>query len=65
MKSNNSDSDIMRSFPHKKEGITKQITTSKLKGIQLKFQQAVYSGHGHVVTIFFELCEKIWGESSH
>ena len=27
------DSDIMRSFPHRKEEVTKQIITSKLKGI--------------------------------
>ena len=52
----------MRSFPQE---VTKQIITSKLKGIRLKFRQAVdsgrRSGHGRVVTIFFELCEKIWG----
>ena len=55
----------MRSFPHKKEEVTKQIVTSKLKAIRLKFRQAVdsgrKSGHGQVVMIFYELCEKVWG----
>ena len=43
------DSDVMRSFPHKKEEVTKQIITSKLKAIRLKFRQAVDSGRksGH------------------
>ena len=35
------DSDVMRCFPHKKEEVTKQIITSKLKAIRLK---AVDSG---------------------
>ena len=53
------DSDVMRSFPHKKEEVTKQIVTSKLKAMRLKFRQAVdsgrKSGHGRVVMIFYEL----------
>jgi hypothetical protein len=49
----------MRSFPYKKEEITKQIITSKLKGIRLNIRKAVDSGrngHGRVVMTFFELC---------
>ena len=61
------DSDVLRSFPHKKEEITKVIVTSKLKAIRMKFRQAVdsgrRSGHGRVVMIFHELCEKVWGGS--
>ena len=37
-------SDMMRSLPHKKEEVTKQIVTSKLKAIRLKFRQPVDSG---------------------
>ena len=58
---------VMKDFPHKKEQITKQIVSSKLKAIRLKFRQAVdsgrRSGHGRVVMIFYELCEKVWGGS--
>ena len=47
--------------------VTKQIVTSKLKAIRIKFRQAVdsgrKSGHGRVVMIFYELCEKVWGGS--
>ena len=59
----------MRSFPRKKEEITKQIVTSKLKAIRLKFWQAVdsgrRSGHGRVVMIFYELhvYVKMFGEA--
>ena len=59
--------DITRDFPHKKEEIKLSHVTSKLKGIRLKFRQAVdsgrRSGHGRVVMIYYELCEKIWGGS--
>lgn len=36
--------DMMRSYPHKKEEITKQVVVSKLKTIRIKFRQAVDSG---------------------
>ena len=56
-----------KDYPHKKEEITKQVVTSKLKGIRLKYHQAVdsgrRSGHGRVVLLYFEWCEKIWGGS--
>ena len=59
--------DICRNFPHKKEEIKLQNVTAKLKAIRLKFRQAVdsgrQSGHGRVVMIYYELCEKIWGGS--
>ena len=59
--------DVIKDFPHKKEQITKQIVSSKLKSVRLKFRQAVdsrrRSGHGRVVMIFYELCEKLWGGS--
>ena len=38
------DSDVMKSFLYKKEEVTKQIVTSKLKPTRLKFRQAVDSG---------------------
>ena len=41
--------------------------TSKLKAIRNKFREAVdsgrRSGHGWVVMLYYELCEKIWGGS--
>ena len=56
--------DLLKDFQHKKEQITKQIVTSKLKAVRTKYHQAVdsgRSGHGRVVSIFFELYEKEWG----
>ena len=59
--------ELGKDYPHKKEDITKQVLTSKVKGIRLKYRQAVdcgrRSGHGRVVLLYFELCEKIWGGS--
>lgn len=56
-----------KDYPHSKDSITKQIVSSKLKSIRLKFRQAVdsgrSSGHGRVVMIYYELCEKLWGGS--
>ena len=61
------ESGVTKSFPHKKEDITKQILTSKLKAIRLKYRQAVdsgrRSGHGRVVMIYYEMCQKVWGGS--
>ena len=41
--------------------------TSKLKAIRTKYRQAVdsgrRSGHGRVVMLYFELCERVWGGS--
>ena len=58
--------DIYGNFPHKKEEIKLHVT-SKLKSVRLEFRQAVdsgrKSGHGRVVMIYYELCEKIWGGS--
>ena len=48
-----------------RDKISKQVLTSKLKAIRIKYRAAVdsgrRSGHGQVVLIFFEQCEKIWG----
>ena len=56
-----------KDYPHTKEKITKKVLTSKLKAICIKFREAVdsgcRSGHGHVVLLYYELCEKIWGGS--
>jgi hypothetical protein len=58
---------VCENFPHKKDEIKLQSLTSKLKAIRLKFRQAVdsgrRSGHGRVVMIYYELCERIWGGS--
>lgn len=55
-----------RSFPHGKE-ISKETITTKLKSIRLKYREAIddgrRSGHGRVVLLFYELCERIWGGS--
>ena len=54
-----------------KEEISKQVLTSKLKAIHLKYRQAIdsgrrsghgRSGHGRVVMLYFELCKKVWGD---
>ena len=54
-----------KDYPHTKEKITKKVLTSKLKAIRIKFREAVdsgrRSGHGCVVLLYYELCEKIWG----
>ena len=59
----NADGNV-KDFPHEKEQITKQIVTSKLKAIRVKFRQAVdsgkRSGHGRVVLLYYELCEQVW-----
>lgn len=56
-----------KEYPHKKDEITKNIVTTKLKNIRLKFRQAIdsgkRSGHGRVVLLYFEQCENIWGGS--
>ena len=57
--------EIGKDYPHTKEEITKQAVSTKLKAVRLKYRQAVdtgrKSGHGRVVLLFFEWCEKIWG----
>ena len=59
--------DLNKDYPHKKTEITKQVLTTKLKAIRIKFRQAVDSGrkngHGRVVFLYFDLCEHIWGGS--
>ena len=56
-----------KDYPHTKEKITKKVPTSKLKAIRIKVREAVdsgrRSGHGRVVLLYYELCEKIWGSS--
>lgn len=55
-----------KDYPHEKTAITKSILATKLKNIRLKFRQAVdsgRSGHGRVVLLYYERCEKIWGGS--
>ena len=58
---------IGKDYPHKEEEITKATLTSKLKSIRKKFRQAVdskrRSGHGRVVVLYFDNCERIWGGS--
>ena len=56
-----------KEYPHSKTQMTKVILTSKLKSIRQKYRLAVddgrRSGHGRVVLLYFELCEKLWGGS--
>ena len=53
---------MSKDYPH-----TKEELTTKLKNVRTKFRKAVdagrKSGHGRVVLLYFELCEKIWGGS--
>jgi len=45
--------ELQKDYPHKKSEITKQVLTTKLKAIRIKFRQAVdsgrRSGHGRVI----------------
>ncbi len=56
-----------KDYPHERSAITKQILSTKLKNIRLKYRHAVdsgrRSGHGRVVLLYYELCERIWGGS--
>ena len=58
---------LTKDYPHTRHQITKQILTTKLKAIRLKFRQAIdsgrKSGHGRVVLLYFELCQSVWGGS--
>ena len=55
----------IKDYPHTRYQITKKVLTSKLKAIRIKFREAVdsgrRSGHGRVVLLYYEWCEKIWG----
>ena len=59
--------ELNKDYPHKKNELTKQVVTTKLKAIRTKYRQAVdsgrISGHGRVVFMYFDLCESIWGGS--
>ena len=56
-----------KGFPHKPEELTKTALTTKLKAVRVKYRHAVdsgrKSGHGRVVLLYFDFCEKIWGGS--
>lgn len=56
-----------KDYPHSKQELSKAVVSTKLKNVRLMFRQAVdsgrRSGHGRVVMLYFELCEKIWGGS--
>ena len=56
-----------KDYPHKKKDTEKQTIATKLKAIRSKYRQAIdfgrRSGHGRVVLLYFEVCEKIWGGS--
>uniref|UniRef100_A0A1X7UY57 Uncharacterized protein n=1 Tax=Amphimedon queenslandica TaxID=400682 RepID=A0A1X7UY57_AMPQE len=60
-------SDSMKDYPHTKEEMTKKILSTKLKAIRAKFREAVdsgrRSGHGRVVMLYYQLCERIWSGS--
>ncbi|KAK1880872.1 putative ankyrin repeat protein R96 [Dissostichus eleginoides] len=51
-----------KDFPHDANAITKVQLTAKIKNIRSNYRQAVDTGHrsgqGHVVLLFFELCEE-------
>ncbi|CAL8391533.1 unnamed protein product [Arctogadus glacialis] len=55
------------SYPHATDEINKPQIASKLKAVRMKYRGAVdtqrKSGHGRVITLFFDLCNDIWGGS--
>ena len=59
--------ELAKEYPHTKDDITKKVLSAKLKTIRGKFREAVdsghQSGHGRVVLLYYELCEKVWGGS--
>ena len=54
-------------YPHNADVLSKAIITTKMKAIRVKYRHAVdsgrKSGHGRVVLLYFDYCEKIWGGS--
>ena len=52
-------------YPHKREEITRDRVTAKLKKIQTAYKKAEdskrKSGGGHVVMTFYSICSEIWG----
>ena len=58
---------LAKNYPHTQQEVTKQIITTKLKAIRQKYRQAVdsgrHSGHGRVVLLYYEICEKVLGGS--
>ena len=59
--------DICKDYPHTKGDMMKKVLTAKLKAVRSKYREAVdsgrRSGHGRVVLLYYELCERIWGGS--
>ena len=54
-------------YPHKREKITRDRVTAKLKKIQTAYKKAEdskrKSGGGRVVMTFYSICSEIWGGS--
>ncbi|KAM4577097.1 uncharacterized protein PAE49_007004 [Odontesthes bonariensis] len=52
-------------YPHAKDQVSKVHVATKIKAVRIKYRQAVdtqrRSGHGRAVSLFFELCDEIWG----
>ena len=59
--------EMCKDYPHTKLDMTKKVLTAKLKAVRSKYREAVdsgrRSGHGRVVLLYYELCERIWGGS--
>ena len=59
--------ELAKEYPHTKDDLTKKVLSAKLKSIRGKFREAIdsgrRSGHGRVVLLYYELCERIWGGS--
>ena len=54
-----------KGYLNTKLDMTKKVLTVKLKAFRSKYQEAVdsgRSGHGLVVLLYYELCERIWCE---
>ena len=55
--------EMTEDYPHTKE----KVLSTKLKAVRGIFRKAIdsgrRSGHGRVVLLYYELCEKIWGGS--
>ena len=59
--------EMCKDYPHTKLDVMKKVLTAKLKAVRSKYWEAVdsgrRSGHGHVVLLYYELCDRIWGGS--
>ena len=58
---------IGKDYPHSPDDLSKEKVSSKLKAVRTKYRNAVdsgrKSGHGRVISLYFEECAQLWGGS--